>query len=76
MANNKELPQLSLEQLQSFSALIEEDIFSFLKTRQMIERRTSYGGTSGRNVRLAIAEAEKKLGQKIKSLPVFSHEAL
>jgi argininosuccinate lyase len=73
LANTKELYQLSLEQLQSFSALIEEDIFSFLKTRQMIERRTSYGGTSGRNVRQAITEAENKLGHKIKSLPDFSH---
>jgi argininosuccinate lyase len=73
LANKKELHQLSLEQLQSFSALIEEDIFSFLKTRQVIERRTSYGGTSGKNVRQAITTAEKKLGHKIKSLPDFSH---
>jgi len=76
LANNKELHQLSLEQLQSFSALIEEDIFSFLKTRQMIDRRTSYGGTSGKNVRQAITEAEKKLGHIIKSLPDFNHSAL
>jgi argininosuccinate lyase len=73
LANEKELPQLSLQQLQSFSALIEEDIFSFLETRQMIDRRNSYGGTSGKNVRLAITEAEKKLEHKIKSLPVCSH---
>ncbi|MCP4624853.1 MAG: argininosuccinate lyase [bacterium] len=73
LANKKELHQLSLEQLQSFSALIEEDIFSFLKTRQMIERRTSHGGTSGKNVRQAITEADKKLGHKIKSLPDFNH---
>ena len=71
LANKKELPQLSLEQLQSFSALIEEDIFSFLETRQMIDRRNSYGGTSGKNVRLAITMAEKKLDHKIKSLPVY-----
>ena len=32
LANKKELYQLSLEQLQSFSALIREDIFSFLET--------------------------------------------
>ena len=31
LANKKELHQLTLAQLQSFSALIREDIFSFLK---------------------------------------------
>jgi argininosuccinate lyase len=69
LANNKELHQLSLEQLQSFSALIEEDIFSFLKLRQIIDRRTSYGGTSGKNVRQAIAAADKKLAHKKDHLP-------
>ena len=72
LANKKELHQLSLEQLQSFSMLIEQDIFAFLETRQMINRRTSYGGTSGENVRQAIAGAEKKLERKKESLPDFN----
>jgi argininosuccinate lyase len=71
LANKKELYQLTLAQLQSFSALIREDIFSFLKTRKMIDRRTSYGGTAGKNVRLAISEAEKKLAQQKDSRPVY-----
>ena len=73
LANKKELHQLTLEQLQSFSALIRQDIFSFLKTHQMVERRTSYGGTAGKNVRLAIAAAEKKLAHNKDYLPDFSH---
>ena len=72
LGNKKELHQLSLEQLQSFSALFEEDIFSFLKIPHMIERRTSYGGTSGKNVRRAIAAADEKLAQKKNHLPDFS----
>jgi argininosuccinate lyase len=70
-AKNKELHQLTLAQLQSFSDLIREDIFTFLKTRQMIERRTSYGGTAGSNVRAAIATAEKKLAHDKDTLPNF-----
>lgn len=71
LTNQKELHQLTLAQLQSFSPLIREDIFSFLKTRQMIDRRTSHGGTAGTNVRLAIGEAEKKLACKKDHLPDF-----
>jgi len=71
LAHDKELYQLTLEQLQSFSALIRQDVFSFLETRQMVERRTSLGGTAGSNVRLAIAAAEKKLDRKKDALPQF-----
>jgi len=74
LANKKELYQLTLEQLQSFSALIREDIFSFLETRKMVERRNSAGGTAGQNVRRAIAAAEKKIVNKEDSLPDFSHQ--
>jgi argininosuccinate lyase len=73
LAQKKELHELTLEQLQSFSALIEEDIYSILETRQMIERRSSYGGTAGKNVRLAIAAAEKKLALKKDTLPDFGN---
>jgi argininosuccinate lyase len=73
LANKKELYQLTLEQLQSFSPLIREDIFSFLETRQMVERRTSSGGTAGKNVRLAIAAAENKLAHKKDNLPDFGN---
>jgi hypothetical protein len=39
----------------------------------MVERRTSAGGTAGKNVRQAIAAAEKILGSKKDSLPDFGH---
>jgi argininosuccinate lyase len=55
--------------LQSFSALIEQDIFSRLTIRQMIEQRTSYGGTGSKMVAGAIATAEKWLDQKKDHLP-------
>ena len=71
LARKKELHELSLEQLQSFSPLIKDDIFSFLTTRQMIARRTSYGGTAGKMVAQAIAAAEKRLDQKKEDLPDF-----
>jgi len=69
LAMKKELHELTLEQLQSFCPLIQEDIFSYLTIRQMIERRTSYGGTAGKVVGKAIEAAEKWLDKKKDRLP-------
>lgn len=57
----KELHELTLEELKSFSSLISEDIFDFLTIEQMINRRTSFGGTASETVMAAIREAEKAL---------------
>ncbi len=62
----RELHELSLEQLQSFSPLIKDDIFSFLTTEEMINRRTSYGGTAAKRVAQAIAAANNWLNDKKK----------
>ena len=64
LARKKELHELSLEQLQSFCPLIKDDIFSFLTTEEMINRRTSYGGTAAKMVAKAMASAEKWLDDK------------
>ena len=71
LSKKKELHELSLEELRTFSNLIQEDIFSYLEIGQMIERRTTYGGTAGKNVRRAIAEAEKFLALSQNNLPHF-----
>ncbi len=60
LANQKEIHELSLIELQQFSDLIEPDIFDQLTTEQMIARRSSYGGTSQDNVRAAIKAARQK----------------
>jgi len=72
LATKKELHELTLEEMQSFSDLIQEDIYAFLETRQMIDRRTSAGGTAVGNVRQAIRAAEIRLAQKKKYLPEFN----
>ena len=64
LSRKKELHELSLEQLQSFCPLIKDDIFSFLTTKEMIDRRTSYGGTAAKMVAKAMAAAEKWLDDK------------
>ena len=66
LARKKELHELSLKQLQSFCPLIEDDIFSFLTTEQMIERRASFGGTAAKSIANAIAAANRWLDDKLK----------
>ncbi len=60
----KELHELTLEELKSFSSHIEKGIFDILTIDQMINRRTSFGGTALKNVKAAINNAEKDLAVK------------
>ncbi|MGB5421095.1 MAG: argininosuccinate lyase [Desulfobacterales bacterium] len=61
LAHKKELHDLSLDELKSFSALIQGDVFEILSTEAMIDRRRSAGGTATENVRAAIAAARVAL---------------
>ena len=74
LQQNKELHELSLEELQSFSALIQEDIFDSLSLKQLIDRRTSFGGTASKRVTAAIKKAEQQLGKKSKRLGISKTE--
>ncbi len=61
LGQQKELHELSLKELQKFSAAIKEDLFEKLTLEHMISRRLSAGGTAPDNVKAAIAQAKKKL---------------
>ncbi len=63
LEKGKELDQLTLDELKSFSPLIKADIFDHLTLEVMIDRRQSLGGTATENVARAIAEARKALAQ-------------
>jgi argininosuccinate lyase len=47
--------------MKSFSSLIAEDIFGILTPEEMINRRTSFGGTAQENVKAAIQTARQRL---------------
>ena len=61
----KELHELTIEEMKSFSTLIAEDIFGILTPEQMINRRTSFGGTAGGNVKAAIQAARQRLSESV-----------
>jgi len=64
LGRNKELHELTLKELQSFSSQVQEEIFSHLTLEHMISRRLSAGGTAPDNVRAAIRLAQKTMTEK------------
>lgn len=60
---NRELHELDIDELRSFSDLIGDDIFNLLTPRAMIERRCCFGGTATANVREAIRRAREALAE-------------
>jgi argininosuccinate lyase len=64
LKNKKELHDLTINEMKSFSDLILDDIFKFLTPRAMIDRRRSWGGTATENVRVAIQRARETLNKE------------
>jgi argininosuccinate lyase len=62
LSTAKELVEMSLDELQEFSPLIEEDVFQVLSVEGSVNSRVSTGGTSGIRVAEALAQAERELG--------------
>ena len=60
LGESKELHELTLKELQSFSPVIEQGLFGHLTLEHMISRRLSAGGTSQENVKAAIELALKE----------------
>jgi argininosuccinate lyase len=56
-----ELAQLSLAELQSFSPLIEKDVYQALSLEQTLQAKSQTGGTSPERVAKALAVARNKL---------------
>jgi argininosuccinate lyase len=64
LEKGKEIHQLSLKELKSFSSLVQKSIFDILTPARMVDRRTSYGGTASENVRAAIQAAFQRLTEE------------
>ena len=58
---NRELHELSINDLQKISDLFELDIFDCLKVKNVVDQRRSAGGTATVNVMAAIGRAKTQL---------------
>ena len=58
---NRMIADLTLEELQGFSAAFAEDVFAYITPEASVDRRLSSGGTARAGVKAAIAEAYIRL---------------
>jgi argininosuccinate lyase len=68
---DRELHDLTLEELKQFSSRIEAPVFDLLQPESVVNRRTSFGGTAQVNVTAAIAAAREELDADMQTLPAF-----
>jgi argininosuccinate lyase len=62
--NNRDLAQMSLAELQEFSAMIDADVFEVLTLEGSMAARNHIGGTAPKQVGLAIAAARQRLAKR------------
>ena len=62
LENNRTLESLSLTELKTFHADLDEDVLDILKPEGSVASRNHIGGTAPDQVRLAIREARQRLG--------------
>lgn len=60
------LEELPLEDLQSFSSVIESDVYEILTIESCLEKRSALGGVSLHQVSYAVEQAQKKLALRHK----------
>ncbi|EDP57917.1 argininosuccinate lyase [Vibrio sp. AND4] len=58
------LEELSIEELQSFSEVIEADVYDILTIDSCLEKRCALGGVSPQQVAYAVDQADKRLTQR------------
>ncbi|KRT56160.1 argininosuccinate lyase [endosymbiont of Ridgeia piscesae] len=63
VAEGRDLSAMSLEELQGFSADIEEDVFKVLTLEGSVAARNHIGGTAPSQVRAAIGRARERINQ-------------
>ncbi|EGR1226177.1 argininosuccinate lyase [Vibrio parahaemolyticus] len=58
------LEELSLQELQEFSDVIDNDVYGILTIESCLEKRSALGGVSPKQVAYAVDQADKRLAQR------------
>ncbi|ENK2265260.1 argininosuccinate lyase [Vibrio parahaemolyticus] len=58
------LEELSLQELQEFSDVIDNDVYDILTIESCLEKRSALGGVSPKQVGYAVDQADKRLAQR------------
>ena len=62
MGQNKELNQLTPDEMSSFSKKIEDDVYNWLDPVQCVKRRNLPGGTAPEQVKKSLKKIKKEIG--------------
>jgi argininosuccinate lyase len=62
IASNRDLSELTLDELRGFSAEIDEDVFEVLTLEGSVNARDHLGGTAPKQVMAAVKRARKRIG--------------
>jgi len=63
LAKDKDLSEMSLEELKIFSSIIEDDVYNILSLEGSVNARNHVGGTAPSQVRLAVKAAREKMSR-------------
>ena len=61
IAQGKDLSELTLQELQQFTSIIDQDVFAVLTLEGSVNARNHLGGTAPAQVRSAVAEARRRI---------------
>jgi argininosuccinate lyase len=61
LINNKDLSDMSMEELKKFSNIIEDDVYKVLTIEGSVEARDHVGGTAPEQVKMAVQAARDKI---------------
>ena len=61
--NDKDLPDCTLDELQQFSDVIEDDVYKVLTLQGSVAARDHFGGTAPNQVREAVARAKQRMAK-------------
>ncbi len=64
IAKSCALEELSLQELQEFSDVIDNDVYDILTIESCLEKRSALGGVSPKQVAYAVDQADKRLAQR------------
>ncbi len=64
----RDLAEMTLDELQGFSPLIESDVFQVLTVEGSVQARDHIGGTAPNQVRAAAARARQRISERLDSL--------
>ena len=61
LVNNKDLSEMSMEELKKFSNIIEDDVYQVLTIEGSVQARDHVGGTAPEQVKIAVQAAREKI---------------